>query len=167
MKFSKIPLVAHLRGNHALEHATMHVLVQETPGSHMVARTTPSGFTLYGEVTAEAVTRSAQEALARLQAGQHYLAIHPNCGTNIATAGVLAGFGAFLALEANRTKSRWERLSQVLWATTLGVLAAQPLGRLTQAWLTTSPRVEGARIAGVTSRPWGRFLRHDVEVRWE
>jgi hypothetical protein len=166
MRVSEIPFIAHLRGNHALEHATMHVLSEETPHGQLLARTTPSGFILYGDVTAEAVTRSAREALSRLRAGQRHLAVHPNCGTNIATAGILAGFGAFLALETNRGKSRWDRLSQALWATTLGVLIAQPLGRLIQAWLTTSPDVDGACIAGVTSHPRGRFTQHDVAVRW-
>jgi len=167
MNLFQIPLIAHLRGNHALEHATMHILAQRTPGRYLVARTTPAGFTLYGQVTADAVAQAVQEALARLRAGQHYLAIHPNCGTNIATAGVLAGFGAFLALEAHRSKSRWERFSQVLWAATLGVLLAQPLGRWVQAWLTTSPQVENARIGEITTHQQGRFLRHEIEVHWE
>lgn len=163
----QIPLIAHLRGNHALEHATMHLLAQRAPGRYLMARTTPRGFTLYGQVTADVVTQAVQEAWARLQAGQRYLAIHPNCGTNIATAGVLAGLGAFLALEAHHPKSRWERLSQVLWVATLGVLLAQPLGRWVQARLTTSSQVENARIGRVTSQRQGSFLRHDIEVHWE
>lgn len=163
----QIPLITHLRGNHALEHATMHVLAQRTPGAYMMGRTTPSGFTLYGQVPADAVVQAAQEAWARLHHGQRHLAIHPNCGTNLATAGLLAGFGAFLALEAHRPTSRWERLSQVLWATTLGVLLAQPLGRWVQAWLTTSANIEQARIKGITSRRHGGFSRHDIEVHWE
>jgi len=161
------PLIARLRGNHALEHATMHILAQRAPGGTLIAHTTSRGFILYGQVTADAVAQAAQEAWTRLQAGQRYLAIHPNCGTNIATAGVLAGFGAFLSLEAHRPRSSWERLSQVLWATTLGVLLAQPLGRWVQTWLTTSFRVEGARIGAITSQQQGGFLRHDVQVRWE
>jgi len=163
----QIPLITHLRGNHALEHATMHLLVRQAPGKYVLAKTTPRGFTLYGEVAADVVAQAVQEALHRLQAGQRELAIHPNCGTNIATAGLLAGFGAFLALEAHRSKSRWERLSQVLWAATLGVLVAQPLGRLAQAWLTTSPRVGSAHIGQITTHQWGSLLQHDVEVLWE
>lgn len=163
----QIPLIAHLRGNHALEHATMHILAQRAPGRYLMARTTPCGFSLYGQVTPDAVAQAAREAWTRLQTGQRHLAIHPNCGTNIATAGVLAGFGAFLALEAHRPRSRWERLSQVLWATTLGVLLAQPLGRWVQAWLTTSSEVEKARIEKITSQRQGSFLRHDIEIHWE
>ena len=167
MNLFGIPLVAHMRGNHALEHATMHILAQRAPGRYLLGRTTPAGFTLYGEVTADVVGQAAGEAWSRLQAGHRYLAIHPNCGTNIATAGVLAGFGAFLAMEARRPKSRWERLFQVLWATTLGVLLAQPLGQRVQAWLTTSARVANARIGGITSQRQGSFQRHHVEVHWE
>jgi len=163
----QIPLIAHLRGNHALEHATMHLLARRTPGKYLMARATPDGFTLYGQVAADEVTQASREALVRLQAGQHYLAIHPNCGTNIATAGLLAGFGAFLALETWRPKSRWARLSQVLWAATLGVLVAQPLGQWAQTWLTTSAQVEHAQIGRVTSQRQGSLLRHDIEVHWE
>jgi len=163
----QIPLIAHLRGNHALEHATMHLLARRIPGKYLMARTTPRGFTLYGRVGADDVAQASREALARLQAGQRYLAIHPNCGTNIATAGLLAGLGAFLALETRRAKSRWARLSQVLWAATLGVLVAQPLGQWAQAWLTTSTQVGNARIGRVTSQGQGNLLRHDIEVHWE
>jgi len=167
MSLFQTSLIAHLRGNHALEHATMHILAQRVPGRRLIAHTTPTGFTLYGQVSTDVVAQAVKEALARLQAGQHYLAIHPNCGTNIATAGVLAGFGAFLALEAHRSKSRWARLSQVLWAATLGLLLAQPLGRWVQARLTTSPQVENARIGRITSQRQGRYLRHDIEIKWE
>lgn len=163
----QIPLVAHLRGNHALEHATMHLLARRRPGKYLIARTTPGGFILYGQVAADEVTEASREALVRLQAGQRYLAIHPSCGTNIATAGILAGLGAFLALETRRARSRWARLSQVLWAATLGVLLAQPLGQWAQAWLTTSLQVENARIGRVTSQRQGNLLRHDIEVHWE
>ena len=167
MNLSQIPLIAHMRGNHGLEHATMHLLVQRTPGKYIMARTTRRGFTLYGQVTSDAVAQAAQDALSRLQGGQRHLTIHPNCGTNIATAGLLAGLGAFLALEIYPPKRRWERLFQMLCAATLGVLLAQPLGRLAQARLTTSPEVENARIAGIASHRHGGFLVHDVEVRWE
>jgi len=163
----QIPLVAHLRGNHALEHATMHLLARRTPGKHLMARTTVEGFILYGEVAAHEVAQACREALVRLQAGERYLAIHPNCGTNIATAGLLAGLGAFLALESHRGRSRWARLSQVLWAATLGVLVAQPLGQWAQAWLTTSLEVENAQIGRINSRRQGGLLRHEIEVRWE
>jgi hypothetical protein len=55
----------------------------------------------------------------------------------------------------------------VLWATTLGVLVGQPLGRWVQAWLTTSSRVDRAHIGRVTSQQRGDFLRHAVEIHWE
>ena len=163
----QIPLITHLRGNHALEHATMHLLAQRAPGEQMIARTTPRGFSLYAQVSAELVSEAARDARALLSDGQRHLAIHPNCGTNIAIAGVLAGFGDFLALERQRSRGVLERLSQVLWATTLGVLVAQPLGRWAQSRLTTSPQVEDARIGAVRSRRHGRVLRHDIDVHWE
>ena len=167
MSLLNIPVVAHMRGNHALEHATMHLLVRNIPDEFIIARSTPKGFTLYGRVETEEVEQAVQEALSRLKAGQHYLAIHPNCGTNVATGGILAGFGAFLALEVFQSKSRWERLSQLLWGAVLGVLIAQPLGRWAQAKLTTSVKVGQAQIGRIISERQGGILRHTVEVHWE
>jgi hypothetical protein len=149
-----------------LEHATMHLLAKRTPGAILMGHTTPRGFTLYGQVTTEAVARAAQDAWSGLQSGQSALAIHPNCGTNIVTAGLLAGFGAYLALEGNRNRNMWQRLSQVLWATTLGVMAAQPLGRWVQASLTTSCKVARAHVGEITSHGRGSLMCHSVEICW-
>jgi hypothetical protein len=159
-------LVARLRGNHALEHATMHLLAKQTPCATLMAHTTPRGFTLYGQVTSEAVAQAARDAWSELQSGQRALAVHPNCGTNIVTAGLLAGLGAYLALAGHRNRNAWQRLSQVLWATTLGVIAAQPLGRWVQVSLTTSCQVANARVGEITSRGQGLLMRHNVEIRW-
>jgi hypothetical protein len=65
---------------------------------HVMGRSTPNGFILYGDLPTDAVHEAAQEALERLRAGEHYLAVHPTCGTNAVAAGTLAGLGAFLVL---------------------------------------------------------------------
>jgi hypothetical protein len=64
------------------------------------------------------------------------LAVSPLCGTNLAVAGVLAGLASTVSA-GNR--SRWERLPGVLLASMLAVLAAQPVGRWLQKYVTTSP----------------------------
>ena len=90
-----VPLVARIRRNHALEHATIHVLAKKHRSLRIVGRSTLNGYYLYGNLTTEAVIEAAQEAHSRLRAGEYHLAIHPNCGTNLVTAGSLAGLATF------------------------------------------------------------------------
>jgi hypothetical protein len=91
MALLDMPFVAALRRNHALEHATMHILGQRQPYLNAVARTALDGFYVYGMVDTRALADTASEGLARLQAGETDLAVHPRCGTNLAVAGLLAG----------------------------------------------------------------------------
>jgi len=163
MNILELPFIAAIRQNHALEHATIHVLTQRNPYLHLVGRTTPRGFLIYGDVETELVAEAASEALARLQAGETGLAVHPRCGTNIATAGVLAGLSAF-AVASVRSKSRLARLPQILLATTVAIIVAQPLGLILQEYLTTSPRVEGVRIEKIIRQQLGKIVMHRVEL---
>ena len=88
--FNIYPLV-NIRRNHGLEHATIHVLSEKNPRLSIVGRSDLGGFTLYGEVETDQVIYAADEALNRLRAGQAELAIHPRCGTILATTGILTG----------------------------------------------------------------------------
>ena len=147
-----VPIVSRVRRNHALEHATLHVLTEAHPELRLMGRSSPWGFFVYGSVPTEAVLAAAQEALRRLQAGQRRMAIHPNCGSNLAVAGILAGLGAFLAL-GGRSKGWLERLSRLPLACAAAVGAiflAQPLGSVVQARMTTQAEVGGLRIVEIT-----------------
>jgi hypothetical protein len=163
MNLLETPLIAAIRQNHALEHATIHVLTQRNPYLHLVGRTTPRGFLIYGKVDTELLAEAASEGLARLRNGENGLAVHPRCGTNIATAGVLAGLSAF-AVTSVRSKPRLARLPQVLLATTAAIIVAQPLGLVLQEYLTTSPRVERVRIEKITRQVMGKITVHRVDL---
>lgn len=158
------PLIARTRRNHALEHATIHMLSQRYRDLRMVGRSTPQGFILYGDVPTDAVQEAAQEALARLKAGQRELAVHPTCGTNAVAAGTLAGLGAFLVLTPRRRSvAEWlSRLPTVLLVTTLGFILGQRLGLAMQATLTTDPRVGDMRIVAVVREEHGPIVQHYV-----
>ena len=166
MNILETPVIARMRRNHALEHATIHILTQRNPYLRLVGRTGLRGFYLYGEVETEEVASAASEALARLQAGERYLAIHPRCGTNLATAGVLAGLASFIAL-SERRKSRLAQLPQVLLAATAAVIVAQPLGLALQEYVTTSTDLKGVTIEGVRRQVRGNVTVHEVIVRSE
>lgn len=159
-------LIGRVRRNHALEHATIHVLSQRYHGRGTVGRSTPDGFVLYGDLPTEGVLLAAQHAIQRLKDGQRELAVHPSCGTNFVAAGILAGLGAFATLTPRRRGwGEWlSRLPLVFLAATLGVIAGQRLGIVLQAIVTTSPEVGDAHIAGVAREQRGRLVIHHVRV---
>lgn len=150
-----------IRRNHAAEHATIHVLSARIPDLHMVGRADNRGFFLYGDVPTEVVRSAVDEALARLKAGQAHLAVHPRCGTNLAVAGILAGLSSLVAT-AGRPPSFLDRLPRMFLATTLAVLAAQPLGPLIQEHVTTSADLRGVRVKDVIRQTVGRVTVHRV-----
>ena len=163
MSILDIPPVVRVRRNHALEHATMHVLSQHQRTLRLMGRSTMSGFFIYGQVDTEALAAAASEALVRLQNGEVDLAVHPRCGTNIALAGVLAGLSTF-GVMMGKSRSKWDRLPQALLVATGAVLMAQPLGGWVQSKITTTPDVSGAFIEGVARQERGGFVVHHVRI---
>ena len=155
-------VLASVRRNHALEHATIAVLLGKVgPNTRLIGRASPDGFYIYGNIPTDKIRESAAEALARLKAGESQLAVSPLCGTNLAVAGILAGL-ASLAVLGNR--SRLERLPSVLMAAVVAVVGAQPLGRLVQRYVTTSPDVQGLEIVAVTTATRGLAPLHKVKT---
>ena len=155
-------ILANVRRNHALEHATIAILLGKVgPNTRLVGRATGDGFYIYGKVPTDKIHESAAEALARLKKGESQLAVSPLCGTNLAVAGVLAGLASLLAL-GNR--SRWERVPNVLMAAVVAVVGAQPLGRVVQRYVTTSADVQGLDIVDVTAAARGLVPLHKVKT---
>jgi hypothetical protein len=141
-RFLNLPMVSRVRRNHSLEHATLNVLSEHFPNTTLIGRSDGRGFYIYGQVPTEAVKQSVAEALDRLRDGEHSLAIHPNCGTNLVTSGILAGASSFLCLARSKDegwRERLERLPLVIAVTTLALIVAQPLGRSAQKYITTEP----------------------------
>jgi hypothetical protein len=159
-----LDILANVRRNHALEHATIAILLGKVgPNTRLVGRATGDGFYIYGKVPADKIRESATEALARLKGGESQLAVSPLCGTNLAVAGVLAGLASLVAL-GNR--SRWERLPNVLMAAVVAVVGAQPLGRVVQRYVTTSADVQGLEIVDVTATVRGLAPLHKVKTAY-
>jgi hypothetical protein len=152
-------LAEAVRRNHALEHGTVSIMLARLGPVRLVGRAVTDGFYIYGRVPTETLDSCAHEALSRLKQGEATLAVTPLCGTNIAVAGILAGLGSALAMGR---KPRFERLPNVCTAAMFGVLAAQPLGRLVQQHITTSPNVQSVAITGVRPMAGGRV--HKVET---
>ena len=151
-----------VRRNHALEHATISILLSRHGPMRVVGRAVPDGFYIYGDIPTERLRELADEALTRLQRGEADLAVSPLCGTNIAVAGVLAGLGSYVALGAGPRRAGG--VSGAIMAAMLAVLAAQPLGRLIQKYYTTSPDLGGVRIVSVLPMRRRLFRGHKVRT---
>jgi hypothetical protein len=142
---------SRVRRNHALEHATLAVLAEKNPRLRMAGYSDPRGFWLVGEIETDQVREGVHQALNRLRGGEHNLAIHPHCGTNLVTAGFLAGAFAWLGmLGAGRSaRDRFERLPLVISLVTLGMMVAQPLGPKVQERVTTSADPEDMQVTSI------------------
>lgn len=160
-----LDVVTSIRQNHALEHATVHVLTRRNPFLRLVGRTTPAGYYIYGAVDTQELANAASEALARLQQGERHLAVHPRCGTNLVVTGVLAGVAAFGAtLGTQRTRSNLDRLPLVITAATLAAVVAQPLAYTVQERVTTTADLEGVFIRDIVRSEQAGLAIHKVLV---
>jgi len=72
---------------------------------------------------------------------------------------------AMLAVGGTAQKGdRWERMPNVLTAAMLAVMAGQPLGRLAQKYLTTSPDLKATTITGLREGGNGRGRYIKIET---
>ncbi|NIM95133.1 MAG: hypothetical protein GTO18_15660 [Anaerolineales bacterium] len=139
-KESAEQFVSRIRRNHALEHATIHVLSASNPRTTIVGRSDSKGFFLYTNLPQDVIEEGVQLALARLRAGERGLAVHPNCGTNLVTSGFLSGTAAFLSMQGIGNEKRsnpLDRLPMAILAALIGLLIAKPIGRSIQQHVTT------------------------------
>jgi hypothetical protein len=132
------PLIGETRRNHALEHATIHLLSERFPGRPMGGHSNPTGFFLIGDLPTEHVRDAVTEALTRLQNGESHLAIHPGCGTNYIVSGAMVGAAAFVGMSGTRNnRERLEKLPLVILLSSLALIFSQPLGPALQKRVTT------------------------------
>lgn len=153
--------ISRVRRNHALEHATLQILSKNHPKRGMVGNSDMRGFWVFGDVPTEQLQEAVDEALVRLKNGEHHLAIHPNCGTNFVTSGVLAGAFAWLGMLGMRrtTRDTIDRLPLVMSLATLALIFSQPLGPIFQARFTIDPKVGDLQVTEIT-----QYKRRDIPV---
>ena len=162
----EIPVILQIRRNHGLEHATIHILSERLRHLRVVGRSQANGFYLYGDLKTEDIAAAVEEALKRMKAGDSRLAVHPGCGTNMVTAGLLAGSIAFVASLFGGKKAHWyDRLANAAFGGVLGVAAAQPIGPWLQANVTTSADMHGMRVRKIARSQTGPVLTHFVETQ--
>ena len=144
-----LPLILETRRNHALEHATLHILARKYH-IPMAGHSNPTGFFLLGEFQTEDVSSAATEAMARLLSGESGLAIHPGCGTNIATTALLAATFAWAPLRG--AKSTFWRVWLIPLAVVFGAFGyflSRPLGPWLQKHITTEADLGDKQIVDI------------------
>lgn len=145
-----MPLLLETRRNHAVEHATLHILARKYKNMTMGGHSNPTGFYLMGNFTKDDIMTAAAEAMERLRAGESELAIHEGCGTNIATSTLLPGFFAFIPM--SRVRSNFWRFMIIPFAVGLAVFGyflSKPLGPWLQRNVTTEADLGGMRIVDI------------------
>lgn len=133
MLTSVTTVVRRTRQHHAIEHATLHVLAARFPQRRMAGYSDPGGFTIFCDLPLESVRRGVSDALLQLQSGQADLAIHPNCGTNLAVTALLA---TTAALVGGRGRDPFMRFAGALALVMPMLVVAQPLGLRMQRYTT-------------------------------
>jgi hypothetical protein len=144
-----LPNILETRRNHALEHATIHVLARQFP-KHMAGHSNPTGFYLFGDISTQEIWTAATEAQTRLNSGEAELAIHPGCGTNMATTMILSAGFAWLPLR--KTRSAFWVLLLIPFSfllALLGYLLSRPLGPWLQKHVTTEANLGSMQIVDI------------------
>ena len=160
MKPEDILFGRRIRQNHALEHATITILSGLVPELRVSARSNTNGFIIFGDVDLGKLRLALDEALRRLQAGEAELAIHPNCGTNLAVGVSLVTLGTLLGMASSHTRTR---VASAAASSIAGLMAARPLGEYVQKYVTTLPDLQGVRVTDIARRKVFGFTI--VEVR--
>jgi len=165
MTILDIPVLSRIRRNHGLEHATITILSERFPHVPLAGWSFPGGFFLLGNVDTEDVQEATGHALARMQNGERRLAIHPNCGTNYAVSGFVAGLLAWLGMAGAKSKrDKVERLPLVITLATVGLILSQPLGPKVQEHITTSGDPQGLVVTDVFPIQFGDLKLHRVVI---
>jgi len=167
----EFPIIRRVRRNHALEHATVHMLSRRIKNLRIAGRANDSGFVLIGDVPTDVVEKAAQEALERMQRGESKLAIHPNCGTNLVTTGTMTTFAAMVGLSAGSNTRRFspDRFSLTLMLTIMALIVSQPMGLRIQEFITTKGEPGDLEIIGVKRNEMNWFgnkmVTHRITTR--
>ena len=137
-----------LRRNHALEHATIVVMMERSPGRKFNGFSDDDGFFVQGVRSTDEVDSAAREALRRMKAGEKGLAIHRNCGTTIVAANLLVAV-FFLAAIGFGLYMNWPLYLMILGGIALALLLRVPFSLLLQRFVTTDADLTNADVGWV------------------
>ena len=158
------PTLRRIRRNHALEHASIHMLSRRIGKLALMGRSDSRGIVLIGRVPTQLVRRCVEEALQRLSKGEHGLAIHPNCGTNMVTTAALGAGATLAALLGSEPGRRWRRLPLVVMGIAAALAIGRPLGAKLQEHVTTLPDLGDLHILEIRCIQIAGLVIHRIET---
>jgi len=158
-----LPYILETRRNHALEHATLHVLATKYPNRNMAGHSNPTGFFILGDFPTDDIAWAVNQAMTRLRAGESKLAIHAGCGTNMATTALLSATLAWFALRgAKSTLGRILRAPFAVLFALFGLILSQPLGPVLQQKITTESNLGNLELIEIRQSMRGKVTAHRV-----
>jgi hypothetical protein len=138
-----------LRRNHALEHATIAVMMEKEPGRRFNGFSTDEGFYVQGVRSLDEVDTAAREALKRLRAGERRLAVHRNCGTTIVASNLLLAVFFLSALGLGLYLGGSSLYLLILLGAVLAFALRVPLSLFLQRFVTTDADLTNAEVGWV------------------
>ena len=157
--------IRRVRRNHALEHATVTLMLEEGVRGPLGGYSTPWGFFIVGDLSKEQLARIVDDALFSLNMGRSEMAISPHCGTNMAVAALFSGVLTRLVLGKSK-EGRWKRMPLVLGAVVVGALLSKPVGNALQRRFTTLSEMDGLEVVSIRKAwPGERPRLHRVITR--
>lgn len=159
-------LIQAIRRHHSIEHASLSIMQSKYPALRLTGYSDLQGFWVIGDVDTDKLLAAVDEAILRLNAGESALAIHPNCGTNFAAAGLIAGSLAWLSMLGGKRsfKKQLDRWPFVVSLVTIGVIASQPLGPYLQAKFTTDANIGDRKVKEITISKSGSVKVHRFKL---
>lgn len=153
-------IISRIRRNHGLEHATIHVLSEKHRNFSAQGNSDHGGFNLniYGDITEDEVFDAVKEAYQRMKAGEHQLAVHPNCGTVLlttATMATLTAIGTFSLEQLRQKESKLNfsvlvnALPTTILAVVMALIVSRPVGVQLQARYTVEGDLQNMQIANI------------------
>lgn len=161
-------VIAHIRKNHAMEHAAIHLLSKTMPSVPFAGYSFIKGFWILGKAELQDVQKNVELAYARLKNGEQQLAVHPGCGTNIAVTGLCTAATAMLTtMGTSDEDSKLERFGAFTTAGMIGALIGHKLGPKVQKHITTDPDVSNLTIVSISCSTFhgtpAFFIRTEID----
>ena len=133
-----------------MEHATLHILARKYDEKKFGGHSNPTGFYVFGEIATEDIRDAVNEAMTRLRAGERELAIHPGCGTNLATSMILPATFALFPFQGSRaSRGRFLLLPVALLFGVFGFFLSKPLGPWLQRNVTTEADLGNMQVTDI------------------
>lgn len=153
-------LISRIRRNHGLEHATIHMLSEKHTQFSAQGNSDHRGFNLnvYGRIREEDVVTAVHEAHRRLKAGDHHLAVHPNCGTVLLTTATMATLAAQAVFSVEMKRLRRPAMTLPLLLNTLpsavlavvvALIVSRPVGVQLQAQYTVDGNLGDLEVVSI------------------